>query len=631
MENLSSLCDQFLKKIHQNIEDNLGDENFSVSNLAENVGLSRSMLHRKLIKLTGKSAGDLIKEIRLIRAKELLENDVATVSEIAYQVGFRSPSYFNKVFKKRYKLSPGDVRKGIVVHAEEQLVGVEPQKAYPLGIRFLKSSRFGLVLILTLTLLFMGLYVLEAIYTSKTSIAVLPLHNLTGQAENDYFVDGMHDALIGELGKIGSLRVISRTSTLHFRESDMMLKDIANALGVNRIVEGSVFMVDDSVRIIIQLIDVFPEESHVLVNEYCDKLSNVLAVQSSAVRDIAQKIDIELSEKEEQHLANTRTVNPETYKAYLRGMYYLNQGTKESFDTGINYLHQAIETDPGDPFAYAGLALGYATIGHGQLNAKEAFLQAMLAANKAIKLDPTNHEAYNALSLLYLYQAWDWPKSEEAFENAIASNPNNAIAHAHFAWYHILFEDMKKSIFHAKKAVMLEPLSASYTAWLALLYYHNKEYDEAESWAMKSLDLKEDLPYGNLTMGWVCLQKKMYQQAIEYCEKLPSNGAYWKSLRTYAYVKAGQRDKAMVLWNEFEELSKKQPVNSCYRGMMAASLGFTNKAFELLNDACDKKSYPVCYINFYPCTENIRNDYRYNILLQKLKLPQSEKWITSNQ
>jgi len=85
------------------------------------------------------------------------------------------------------------------------------------------------------------------------------------------------------------------------------------------------------------------------------------------------------------------------------------------------------------------------------------------------------------------------------------------------------------------------------------------------------------------------------------------------------------------LWNEFEELSKKQPVNSCYRGMMAASLGFTNKAFELLNDACDKKSYPVCYINFYPCTENIRNDYRYNILLQKLKLPQSEKWITSNQ
>ncbi len=113
MDNQSSLCDQFLRKIYQNIEDNFDDENFCVKNLAENVGISRSMLHRKLIKITGKSASDLIKEIRLKRAKTLLENDVATASEIAYKVGFRSPNYFSKVFKKRYGVSPGDVRKGV--------------------------------------------------------------------------------------------------------------------------------------------------------------------------------------------------------------------------------------------------------------------------------------------------------------------------------------------------------------------------------------------------------------------------------------------------------------------------------------------------------------------------------------
>jgi len=138
----------------------------------------------------------------------------------------------------------------------------------------------------------------------------------------------------------------------------------------------------------------------------------------------------------------------------------------------------------------------------------------MSAANKAIKLDPTIDEAYNALSILYLYQVWDWYKAKKAFENTIANNPNNAIAHAHFAWYHILFDDMDKSIFHAKKAVMIEPFSAAYTAWLSLLYCHNKEYDKAEFWARKALDLKDDVPYGNLTLGWVCLQRKMFQQAI---------------------------------------------------------------------------------------------------------------------
>jgi len=124
MDNESSLGDQFLKKIHQNIEDNFDGENFTVKELADNVGISRSMLHRKLIKLTGKSASDLIKETRLKRAKALLENDVATVSEIAYKVGFSSPSYFNKVFKKRYGVSPGDVRKGSADLPDEQLEGL---------------------------------------------------------------------------------------------------------------------------------------------------------------------------------------------------------------------------------------------------------------------------------------------------------------------------------------------------------------------------------------------------------------------------------------------------------------------------------------------------------------------------
>ncbi len=632
MENRPSMDEQFIKKILQCIEDNLDNENFSVEDLAKNAGLSRSMLHRKLKKLRGKSASDLITKIRLTRAKELLEQDVATASEIAYQVGFSSPSYFNKVFKKHYNISPGEVRrKGAVVKLdvptlveEEEIEVSSHPKSYVLG-------RKVLIMAMLVIGACIGIYaILTTFVPTEKSIAVLPLHNLTGQAENDYFVDGMHDALIRELGQIGSLRVISRTSTLRYDNSQLLLKDIARELGVNTIVEGSVMGAGDSLRILIQLIDVFPKERHLLANEYRDAMQNVIRVQSLAAKDIANKIDIKLSKNEEQRLVKSRTVDPETYKAYLRGMYYLNQGTHEAFKKGIDLLQEAIARDPGDPYAYAGLALGYSIMGHGQLNSQEAFLQAMSAAEKAIKLDPMNDEAYTTLSILNLYSTWDWPKAKEAFENAIAKNPNNEIAHAHFAWYHILFDDMEKSIFHAKKAVMIEPFSASYTAWLALLYYHNKEYDKAEIWAKKALAIKEDVPYGNLVMGLVSLQRKQYQQAIEFHEKLPENGDNWKMLLGYAYVKAGQREKALQIWNEMEVRSKDHWVNPCHRGKMAAYLGFTNLAFEFLNEAYENKTYPITYINLYSCTETIRDDARYDELLQKMNLPNRRLLLTSN-
>ncbi len=632
MEKLLSMDDQFLTRIHQNIEENLDNEYFSVQELANNIGLSRSMMHRKLKKLTGKSASDLITEIRLTRAKNLLENDVATASEVAYQVGFNSPSYFNKVFKKYYKVSPGVLRKGNATDVEEPFVSELQVIPVATETKPNKISRKALIIISVLLVLGIGIYAAVATYRPlERSIAVLPLHNLTGEVENDYIVQGIHDALIGELGQIGSIRVISRTSTLRYHNSNMLLKKIAKELKVNTIVEGSVMGVGDSIRILIQLIDVFSKERHLLANEYNYKMNNILALQSSAVKDIANKIDVRFSKNEEQHLATARIVDPETYKAYLQGMYYLNQGTAESFEKGINTLQKAIDRDPGDPFAYAGLALGYSIMGHGQLNAQEAFLRAMSSAEKAIKLDPMNDEAYTALSILYLYNSWDWPKAKKAFENAIAKNPNNEIAHAHFAWYYVLFGDMKKSLFHAEKAVMIEPFSASYAAWLALLYYHNKEFDKAEQWARKALALKENIPYGNLVLGWVSLQRKQYAQAIEFHDKLPKNGSYWKMQRGYAYVKAGQREKALVLWNEMEANAKEHNVNPCHRGIMAAYLGFTNQAFDLLNEAVESKAYPITYINFNPCAEDIRMDVRYNELLQKMNLPYRKVLITSNE
>ena len=613
MENQPSREDQFLTIIDQIIDDNIDNENFSVEDLAGKAGLSRSMLHRKLKKLTGKSASDRITETRLKHAKNLLENDVATVSEIAYRVGFNDPSYFNRVFKKHFNVSPGDVRR--IVAVDPEILSPARSKGYKLSVR---------ITVILLIIIVTGggvYYIFKGLRPSEVSIAVLPFHNLTGQSENDYFVDGMHDALIGELGLIGSVRVISRTSTLPYRNNDMLLPDIARELGVNTIVEASVMAIGDSIKFLIQLIDVFPKERHLLKNEYYDAMHNVVKIQTTAVVDIAQKIRIRLSEDEEQLLEKSRTVNPETYQAYLKGMYYINQGTRESIETGLDYLAKAIERDPSDPYAYAGFALGKAIQGHGMIASQESFRSARAAAEKALIIEPTNDEAHTALALLYLYQYWDWPKAQEAFEKAISNNPNNVIAHAHYAWYHVLQGDMNKSIFHAKKAVDLDPLSASYQSWLAWLYYDNEDYDQAEFWARSSLELSDNIPWGNMVLGWTYLKNRQFGEALETHEKLPNKTPRWKWFRCRTYVLAGEREKAISIWNELEELSENQWVNPFYLGMIAGILGYSDRAFELINEAYDNKYFPLIYIDVFPTVEFIRNDPRYNTLLQKMNLP----------
>jgi TolB-like protein/AraC-like DNA-binding protein/Tfp pilus assembly protein PilF len=630
MDRQTANSQTFVQKLTEIIETNLKNEQFGVSELAREMGISRSNLYTKVKRITKKSVSRFISEVRLTKAMELLRQTSLTVSEVAYEVGFGSPTYFTKCFHDYYGIPPGEVSE-----YEESDSEIEPTPQQDIDIlKRRKKTKLLFAATTLIILVIISFIVVKPLSFTKAntekSIAVLPLQNLTGQTENDYLVDGIHDALIGELGRIESLRVISRTSTLRYRDSNMLLKDIANELGVNTIMEGAVIGAGDSLRMLIQLIDVFPKERHILSNEYRDGISHILTLQSEVVKDIAKKTDLKLSKKEEQQLNRARKINPETYKAYLRGMYYVNQGTKKSFEKGINYLNEAIKKDPGDPFAYAGLALGYAIQGHGQLESEESFLRAMSAANKAIKLDPTIDEAYTALALLYLYDLWDWPKAKEAFESALANNPNNAIANAHYAWYYVLFSDFETSIYYGKKAVMIEPLSASYNAWLALLYVHMKEYDLAENYARKALSINEDTPYAYFALGKICIIKGQYQQAIEYQEKLPQKGFYYKVMRGYAYVKAGQREKAMELWNEVENYAKNHRVNCCYRGMMAAYLGFTDKAFELLNEAIDRKDFPVIYINTYVFIESIRNDPRFDQLLARMNLLTGKSSLTAH-
>jgi len=618
---------EFLEKLTRIVLDNLNNEQFGVKELSKEIGFSRSYLYRKLRLLKGQSISQFIRSIRLEQAYKLLREENLTSSEVAYRVGFNNPSYFNACFSACYGFSPGKVKQHL--KEESAIKTIEREEAGFEKGRYKKKLIWPTAasLFIILIIAAVSVYKSHQVKDGGKSLAVLPLINLTGNPENDYFVAGLHDGLIAELSQIASLRVISRTSTLPYQDTAMKLTDLAEELNVNTVVEASVSGIGDSIRLLVQVIDLVPRERHIYSQEYLDVMANILKVQSQVARDLAQVMNLKLSRVEKQRIAVSHKVDPEIYRSYLRGMYYMNQGSKESLDKGLEHLHKAIDLDPGDPFAYAALALGYAIKGQEHIDPDEAFLSAIYAADKAVRLDSTIDMVYTARALLYLYQSWEWEKAKSSFEKAIAMNPNNAIAHAHFARYYVLFHDMEQALYHAKKAVTLEPFSASYLGWLALLYYHSRSYEEAEFWAKKSLELREDLPNGNLILGWVSLEREQFGDAIVYHESLPGM-PYYKMHLGQTYVRAGQREKALALWQSMQNGLQRGNINPCYPGMMAAYLGFTEQAFDLLNRACKKQSYPITYVDIYPCTQNIRNDPRYVELLEKMNLPH-EKHLPS--
>lgn len=400
---------------------------------------------------------------------------------------------------------------------------------------------------------------------------------------------------------------------------------------MNNIVEGSVLGAGDSLKLLIQLIKVFPDEQHLLVSEYRDNMQNALRVQRKAVKDIAQNINLRLSKKQQKQLEESRKVNPETYKDYLRGLYQLNQGTPESFTRGIAFMREAIRRDPGDPLAYAGLALGYAIQGHGVIHPVGSFRTATAAAERALMLDPSLDEAHLALALINTYQEWNWPKAMEDYELALANNPNNAMAHAHYGALMLLFNEKEKSIYHLKTAIMLEPTSAAWYSWLACFYYMYRDNDNAEEMALKAIELEENIPYGILVLGWLYADRGEFGKAIALQEKLPVYNDYYKMLIGYAYIKSGDREKVQELYNEMEKDARIRFINPFHRGMLAGMLGFNDRAFELFHEACEKKYYPIIYIDTYPGIESLKEDPRYCELKQCMHLPCRQNLIANQE
>ncbi len=449
------------------------------------------------------------------------------------------------------------------------------------------------------------------------SLAVLPLENLSRNPEQEYFADGMTEALITELSKVSALKVISRTSAMRYKKRDKPMPQIARELGVDGVVEGSVAREGEQVRITVQLIH-GPTDKHVWAESYQRELRGILALQSEVARVIAGEIRVAITPAEQARLASARPVNPEAYELYLKGQFYVNKFTPEEFQRGVAYLHQAVEKDPAEPLAYAGLALAYAEGGHMLVAPpQEAFPQARAAALKALELDDTLAEAYTALAMYVQYYNWDWPAAEQAFRRALELNPNFAQAHQHHGWYLRALGHPEEAVAELKRAKELDPLKPLFGANLAYLYSDAGQYDQAIDEAQKVLELDPNFPVGLLALGVAYAGKGMYNEAIATHQRLAAADPAWKLDLARTYVLAGQPDETRQILAGLKDEEK----DPWMLATVYVALGDKNEAMRWLEAAYQARHQFLPYTVYGQEFAPLRDDPRFQDLLRRMNFP----------
>ena len=384
------------------------------------------------------------------------------------------------------------------------------------------------------------------------SIAVLPLENISPNAEDAYFAAGVHDALITSLSKITALMVTSRTSTLRVNP-ELSVPDIGRQLGVAKLLEGSVLIDGDRVRVIVQLIDA-SSDLHVWAETFERDVTDIIALQNEVARTIADVIEVRMTPREAAVLAVANPVRPDTYRAYLKGMYQLFQETPEADRRGVEMLEEVVRRDPTSALAHAGVAYGYANIGHAPPFPAWSHLKAKAAADLALQLDPELAEAHMAVGMYRMLYEWDLDGAERAFKRAIELNPSLTLAHYDLGWLYELLgpEWEEESLAEGERARELNPLTPNFVGALAWQYADACRYEDALRLAREAIRLDPEHPTGWLALGLTYSELGQFDEAIDAHERL--EGTVWSWVIGMTYAAAGLEDKARELAAALEGL-----------------------------------------------------------------------------
>jgi len=460
--------------------------------------------------------------------------------------------------------------------------------------------------------------------TGIRSIAVLPLENLSGDASQNYFADGMTDELITDLAQISALRVISRTSVMVYKGARKPLPQIARELNVDAVVEGTVLRSGDQVRITAQLIEASTDK-HIWSQSYEGELRDTLALQNRVASAIADQIRINLTPQEQAALRNVKVVNPEAYESYLKGRYFWNKRTADGLKVALAYFKQAIEEDPKYAQAYSGLADTYALLGDWQyavMTPKEAFPKAKAAAIKALELDSTLGEAHNSLAFVLDGFDWDFDSAGKEFQRAIELSPGYATAHHWYAWHLSLLGRYDEAIAEMRKAENLDPLSLIINADLAEILVLAHSYDESIQQSRKTIEMDPNFALAHNQLAQAYLQKHMHDEAVAELQKavqLSGNSPTCMANLARAYVASGNRSEAAKLLGDLKKRSGAGYSNASEIAMIYASLGDRDQAMSWLEKGYDERFNPSVLLR--PGFDPLRSDSRFQSLLRRIGLP----------
>ena len=459
------------------------------------------------------------------------------------------------------------------------------------------------------------------------SIAVLPLENLTGDAGQDYFVDGVTDELIGHLGQISGLqRVISRQSVMRYKESDKSLSEIARELNVDAVVEGSVHQAGENVRIRVQLIDALPEEQGLWGQTYERAKTDVLVMYSEMARAIADEIQVKLTAQEETRLASTRKVNPQAYDAYLKGHFHWGKLTPKDMEMAMQYFELARKEDPSFALAYAGIANVWGTYAlFGLLPTHEASPKAIAAAEKALELDNTLAEVHFVFAAVKTWLEWDWEAAEIAYRKAIELNPNYPDVRAYYSHFLFSMQRPDEAMFQIERTMELDPFNPLFQSLYGVDFMFMRRYDEAIEQFQKALKTVPNHGAALDALGLVFHQKRMYEKSLEQRTAYYASMGFEEGVKalTRGYEKAGYTGAMNSAAEVWEELSQATYVLPWLIAELYAYAGNKDKALDWLEKGFEVGDPNMPYVGVLPhFVDLLRDEPRYQDLLRKMNLPE---------
>jgi serine/threonine-protein kinase len=452
------------------------------------------------------------------------------------------------------------------------------------------------------------------------SIAVLPFANTSKDPNIEYLSDGLTESLISSLSQVSSLRVISRSAIVRYKDREVDAQTAGAELKVRAILKGGVRQLGDQLVISVELVDA-GDNHQIWGEQYVRKFNDVLVVQREIVKEVSGNLRLKLSTAEQQNLTKRQTENPEAYGLYLKGRYYANRLTQEGFEKGIESITRAIELDPNYALAYVGLSNCYFQAVDLSMAPREGMPKAKAAVLKAITLDDTLAEAHVGLANILWQYDWDWPAAEREFKRAIELNPNAADSHIWYGFYLAVTGRFDESVAEEKRSQELDPLEVFAFVQMSVTLQFARRYDQAADQARQAIKMDPNFWLPHVILGRAYEQKGRLPEAIAEYEKARQIDANTPEILMdlgRAYAVAGKRAEAERILAELKARTKTGYVSPFHIAMVYIGLGDKDQALAALEEAYQARSWYMTWLKVAPEFDSIRSDPRFANLAQRV-------------